>query len=114
MLVNFLALRGNLGREGAGVSPVRGHSNVQGQRTVGISEKPELVPYDYLRKLFDFEPPTEKGMATVEACEGIIAGKVRAFISLGGNFVRAIPERDRMEAAWPNMRLTVQIATKLN
>jgi len=114
MLVNFLMLRGNLGREGAGISPVRGRSNVQGQRTVGISEKPELVPYDRLRALFHFEPPPEKGMATVEACEAIIAGEARAFIGLGGNFVRAIPERDQMEAAWTRMRLTVQIATKLN
>jgi molybdopterin-dependent oxidoreductase alpha subunit len=114
MLVNFLALRGNLGREGAGISPVRGHSNVQGQRTVGITEKPELVPYDNLKKLFDFEPPADKGVTTVEACEQIIAGKVQAFIGLGGNFVRAIPEREKMEAAWQTMRLTVQIATKLN
>jgi len=114
MLVNLLALRGNLGREGAGISPVRGHSNVQGQRTVGISEKPELVPYDRLRRLFDFEPPSEKGMATVEACEGMLSGKVKAFVGLGGNFVRAIPEREKMEAAWRKMRLTVQIATKLN
>ncbi|WP_449469181.1 FdhF/YdeP family oxidoreductase [Sphingobium chungangianum] len=114
MLVNLLLMRGNIGREGAGVSPVRGHSNVQGQRTVGISEKPELVPNDRLKKLFDFDPPMEKGMNTVEACEGIIAGKVKAFVSLGGNFVRAIPEREKMEAAWPTMRLTVQIATKLN
>ncbi len=114
MLVNLLAMRGNLGREGAGISPVRGHSNVQGQRTVGISEKPELVPYDKLRELFDFDPPPDTGMATVEACEGIIEGSVRAFIGLGGNFVRAIPEREKMEAAWQKMRLTVQIATKLN
>lgn len=114
MLVNLLLMRGNIGREGAGVSPVRGHSNVQGQRTVGISEKPELVPNERLKRLFDFDPPMEKGMNTVEACEGIIAGKVKAFVSLGGNFVRAIPERERMEAAWPTMRLTVQIATKLN
>ncbi len=114
MFVNLLALRGNIGREGAGISPVRGHSNVQGQRTVGISEKPELVPYDKLRQLFGFEPPAEEGMATVAACEGIIAGKVHAFIGLGGNFLRAIPETAIMEAAWPNMQLTVQIATKLN
>ncbi len=114
MLVNLLLLRGNMGREGAGISPVRGHSNVQGQRTVGISEKPELVPLDALKKLYDFDPPTEKGMNTVDACEGILAGKVKAFIGLGGNFVRAIPEREKMEAAWEKMRLTVQIATKLN
>ena len=114
MLVNLLAMRGNLGREGAGISPVRGHSNVQGQRTVGISEKPELVPYDKLRALFHFDPPPDKGMATVEACEGIIDGSVKAFIGLGGNFVRAIPEQTKMEEAWQGMRLTVQIATKLN
>jgi molybdopterin-dependent oxidoreductase alpha subunit len=114
MLVNLLLLRGNIGREGAGISPVRGHSNVQGQRTVGISEKPELVPYDALKKLFGFDPPPKKGVNTVEACEGIIDGSIKAFLSLGGNFVRAIPERAKMEAAWPKMRLTVQIATKLN
>jgi len=114
MLINLLLLRGNIGREGAGISPVRGHSNVQGQRTVGISEKPELVPLDALKKLFGFDPPTDKGMNTVEACEGILAGTVKAFIGLGGNFVRAIPEREKMEEAWTTMRLTVQIATKLN
>jgi len=114
LLVNLLLLNGNIGREGAGISPVRGHSNVQGQRTVGISEKPELVPLDRLAELFGFDPPREKGVNTVEACEGIRAGEIKAFIGLGGNFVRAIPERDAMEQAWRKMRLTVQIATKLN
>uniref|UniRef100_Q07KF4 Oxidoreductase alpha (Molybdopterin) subunit n=1 Tax=Rhodopseudomonas palustris (strain BisA53) TaxID=316055 RepID=Q07KF4_RHOP5 len=114
MLVNMLLLKGNIGREGSGISPVRGHSNVQGQRTVGISEKPELVPLDKLAKLFDFEPPRDKGMNTVETCEGLRAGEVKAFIGLGGNFLRAIPERAEMEDAWTRMRLTVQIATKLN
>jgi molybdopterin-dependent oxidoreductase alpha subunit len=114
MLVNLLMLRGNLGRPGAGISPVRGHSNVQGQRTVGISEKPELVPLDHLEQRFNFKAPRDKGRNTVEACEGILDGSVQAFIGLGGNFVRAIPERGRMEDAWPNMQLTVQIATKLN
>ncbi|MCB8818984.1 FdhF/YdeP family oxidoreductase [Microvirga rosea] len=112
--VNLLLLKGNIGREGAGISPIRGHSNVQGQRTVGISEKPELVPLDKLAELFGFDPPRDKGMNTVEACEGILAGQVRAFIGLGGNFLRAIPEQALMEAAWTKMRLTVQIATKLN
>ena len=114
MLVNLLLLRGNIGREGAGISPVRGHSNVQGQRTVGISEKPELVPLDKLAAQFQFDPPRKKGMNTVEVCEGLLAGTVKAFIGLGGNFVRAIPETERMERAWTGMRLTVQIATKLN
>ncbi|MCG7360774.1 FdhF/YdeP family oxidoreductase [Roseomonas sp. ACRSG] len=114
MLVNLLLLKGNIGRDGTGISPVRGHSNVQGQRTVGISEKPELVPLDKLAKQFGFKPPRDKGLNTVETCGGILSGKVRAFIGLGGNFVRAIPERDRMEQAWTRMRLTVQVATKLN
>jgi len=114
MLVNLLLMKGNIGRDGTGVSPIRGHSNVQGQRTVGMSEKPELVPLDKIAGMFGFEPPREKGMNTVEACEGLRAGKVKAFIGLGGNFVRAIPEREEMEAAWTKMRLTVQIATKLN
>ena len=114
LFVNMLLLKGNIGRDGTGISPVRGHSNVQGQRTVGISEKPELVPLDKLAAQFGFEPPRDKGMNTVEACEGILAGKVRSFFGLGGNFVRAIPDRDRMEKAWTRMRLTVQVATKLN
>ncbi|MFC0410645.1 FdhF/YdeP family oxidoreductase [Roseomonas elaeocarpi] len=114
MLVALMLLRGNIGKPGAGMCPVRGHSNVQGQRTVGISEKPELVPLDKLAGQYGFEPPRDKGMNTVEACEGILSGKVRAFIGLGGNFVRAIPDTDRMEPAWTRMHLTVQVATKLN
>jgi molybdopterin-dependent oxidoreductase alpha subunit len=114
MLVNLMLMRGNIGKRGAGICPVRGHSNVQGQRTVGISEKPELVPLDRLARQYGFEPPRGKGMNTVEACEGILAGKVRGFVSFGGNFIRAIPEREAMEAAWSGLRLTVQVATKLN
>ncbi len=114
MVCNLLALKGNIGRPGSGPCPVRGHSNVQGQRTVGISEKPELVPLDKLAKQFGFEPPREKGLATVEACEGVISGKVRGFFGLGGNFVRAAPDSSRLEPAWEGLRLTVQIATKLN
>ena len=93
---------------------MRGHSNVQGQRTVGISEKPDLVPLDKLEMLFGFTAPRDHGMNTVAVCEGLRDGKVKAFIGLGGNFLRAIPERDEMERAWQSMRLTVQIATKLN
>jgi molybdopterin-dependent oxidoreductase alpha subunit len=114
MLINLLLLRGNIGRLGAGISPVRGHSNVQGQRTVGISEKPDLVPLDRLAELFDFEPPRDHGLTTVDVCHGIIQKEVHGFISLGGNFVRAIPERNTMEQAWINQSITVYIATKLN
>ncbi len=114
VLVNLLMLRGNLGRDGAGICPVRGHSNVQGQRTVGIAEKAHLVPLDRLAELYDFEPPREDGLSTVDACKGIIEGSVDAFIGLGGNFLRAVPEQRLMEEHWPKMRLTVQVATKLN
>ncbi len=114
MVSNLLLLRGNIGRLGAGICPVRGHSNVQGQRTVGITEKPELAPLEKLRELYGFEPPRSTGRNTVETCEGIIDGSVRAFVSLGGNFVRAVPETRLMESAWRKLPLTVQIATKLN
>ena len=114
MLVNLLLLRGNIGRPGAGCCPVRGHSNVQGQRTVGIAEKAHLVPMDKLKALFDFDPPTDDGMNIVEAVEGLFAGKVRAFVSLGGNLVRAVPDQGRMEQAWAAQDLTVMVSTKLN
>jgi molybdopterin-dependent oxidoreductase alpha subunit len=114
MVANFLLLRGNIGRPGAGICPVRGHSNVQGQRTVGITEKPELAPLDKLAELYHFEPPRQKGMNTVEVCEAVCAERVSAFIGLGGNFIRAVPETARMEQAWRKIPLTVQIATKFN
>ncbi|CAD7048773.1 formate dehydrogenase [Pseudorhizobium endolithicum] len=113
-LVNFLLLRGNIGKPGGGICPVRGHSNVQGQRTVGIAEKPSLVPLDKLAELYGFDPPREEGLTTVDACRAILNGDVRGFIGLGGNFLRAVPETGPMEEAWPRMRLTVQVATKLN
>lgn len=114
MLVNLLLLRGNIGRPGAGVCPVRGHSNVQGQRTVGIAEKTKLVPLDKLKALFGFDPPTKDGRAIVEAVEGLFDGSVHAFICLGGNLVRAVPDQTRMEDAWAKQDLTVMISTKLN
>ncbi len=114
MLLNLLLMRGHIGRPGAGICPVRGHSNVQGQRTVGMSEKPELVPLDKFAEQFGFEPPRDTGMTTVDVCEGILDNSVQAFIGLGGNFLRAIPDQGRVEPAWERMRLTVQIATKLN
>lgn len=114
MLVNLLLMRGQIGKPGAGICPIRGHSNVQGQRTVGIAEKADLVPLDRLAEQYGFEPPREDGLNTVEACEAIVAGKISAFIGLGGNFVRAIPERVLMEESWRGLDLSVQIATKLN
>lgn len=114
MLINLLLLRGNIGKPGAGPFPVRGHSNVQGQRTVGITEKTELAPIAKLKELYGFDPPTEKGLDTVAACRGILDGSVKAFVGLGGNFLRAVPETGPMEEAWPRLDLSVQIATKLN
>ncbi|WP_374302446.1 FdhF/YdeP family oxidoreductase [Paracoccus sp. (in: a-proteobacteria)] len=114
MLVNLLLMGGHIGRPGTGICPVRGHSNVQGQRTVGISEKPELVPLDRLAQMFDFDPPRDTGMTTVEVVQGVIDGTVKGFVSLGGNFARAIPDLDRAEPAWARLDLNVQIATKLN
>ncbi|WP_306754147.1 FdhF/YdeP family oxidoreductase [Paracoccus actinidiae] len=114
MLINLLLMGGNIGRKGAGICPVRGHSNVQGQRTVGIAEKPELVPLDRLARMFDFDPPRDTGMTTVKVVEGLIDGSVRGFVSLGGNFGRAIPDLARAEPAWAGLDLNVQIATRLN
>lgn len=114
MLCNLLMTRGNIGRLGAGISPVRGHSNVQGQRTVGIGEKSAHMPADKLRSLFGIDPPEKEGMNIVRTCEGILEGRVKALITLGGNLVRAVPDRERMERAWPSVRLTVSIATKPN
>ncbi|HUZ33206.1 MAG TPA: FdhF/YdeP family oxidoreductase [Xanthobacteraceae bacterium] len=114
MVTNLLLLRGNIGKPGAGVLPIRGHSNVQGQRTVGITEKPDLVPNDKLKELYGFEPPKEKGRNCVGAAEAIIKSEVRAMFHLGGNLVRALPDHDQLVPAWRKLRLTVQIETKLN
>jgi molybdopterin-dependent oxidoreductase alpha subunit len=114
MLVNLLLLRGNIGKPGAGVCAVRGHSNVQGQRTVGVTEKPELAPLAKLQELYGFDPPQGEGLTMVRACEAMIEGRVKAFVSLGGNVLRAAPDQARVEAAWRKLRLTVAVATKLN
>ena len=114
MFCNFLLLRGNIGKPGAGACPVRGHSNVQGQRTVGITENPALVPLDRLKAQYGFEPPRQRGLTTVEVCEGVMNGRVRAFLGLGGNFARAAPDSARLATAWPRLRLAVHIATRPN
>ena len=114
LLVNLLLLCGNIGRQGAGCSPIRGHSNVQGQRTVGITEKTKLAPMDKYRELFNFEPPHEDGHTTVEFCEALLDGSARGFIGLGGNLAKAVPDHERVHAAWRDMELTVHVATKLN
>ncbi|MDB5375061.1 MAG: formate dehydrogenase [Belnapia sp.] len=114
MLVNLLLLRGNIGKPGGGICPVRGHSNVQGQRAVWMTEKPELAPLDRFAELFGFEPPRDKGLDVVESAQGVIAGKVKAVLQLGGNLARSLPERGLLEPAWRRLPLTVMITTKLN
>ena len=100
MVVNLLLMRGNIGKPGAGVLPIRGHSNVQGQRTVGITEKPNLVPSDKLKELYGFDPPQDKGLNCTEAAGAVIKGDVRAMFQLGGNLVRSLPDLDRLLPAW--------------
>jgi molybdopterin-dependent oxidoreductase alpha subunit len=114
MLVNLLLLNGNIGREGTGCSPIRGHSNVQGQRTVGITEKVSLAPVDKYREVLDLETPEHDGHTTVEFVEAVIDGRNKGFVGLGGNLAMAVPEHAKTHAAWREMELTVHIATKLN
>lgn len=114
MLAGFLMLRGNFGKKGAGIAPIRGHSNVQGDRTVGIDEKPTDIYLDRLRDVFGFEPPRAHGHHAVESVEAMLAGEARVFIGMGGNFVHAIPDTPRAYEAMRKLDLTVGIATKLN
>lgn len=114
LLSNVMMLRGNIGRPGAGLMPVRGHSNVQGDRTVGIEEQPDAAFLDRLGAAFDFEPPREHGQDVVGAINAMLAGKVKVFIGLGGNFSIATPDTPRTWEALRQCDLTVNIATKLN
>ncbi|MEZ3160542.1 FdhF/YdeP family oxidoreductase [Microbacterium sp. BWT-B31] len=113
-VVNMLLLQGNMGRPGAGVCPVRGHSNVQGDRTMGIYEKPSDAFLDALDAEFAFAAPRDHGFDTVEAIRAMRDGRARVFMAMGGNFVSATPDTHVTEAALGNMDLTVQVSTKLN
>ena len=113
-LVNVLLLRGNIGKRGAGACPVRGHSNVQGNRTVGINEKPSMDFLDALDKQYNFQSPREHGLNTVESLHAMLSGKAKVFIALGGNFAAATPDTTRTYQALQQCDLTVQISTKLN
>ncbi len=113
-IVNFLLLRGNIGRPGAGPSPIRGHSNVQGDRTMGIWEQ---MPDSFLDRLgdeFNFEPPRDHGYDTVNTIRAMRDGLIDVFVALGGNFVAATPDTAVTESAMASCRLTVHVATKLN
>jgi molybdopterin-dependent oxidoreductase alpha subunit len=113
-IVNFLLLRGNIGRPGAGPAPIRGHSNVQGDRTMGIWEQMPDGFLDKVRDEFGFEPPRAHGWDTVDSIRAMRDGKVDVFLAVGGNFVAATPDSDLTAAAMSNCKLTVHVATKLN
>ena len=113
-VANLALLRGNVGRDGAGICPVRGHSNVQGDRTVGITEIPPKELLDNLQSHYGFEPPRTPGHNVQQALEAIVRGDSKVFIGLGGNFSVAIPDWDRTQAAMRKLNLTVHISTKLN
>ena len=113
-IANFMFLRGNVGKPGAGLCPVRGHSNVQGDRTVGINEKPSVVFLDALEKRFGFDVPRSNGHNVLGAIGAMLDGSAQAFIGLGGNFARATPDSDLVSKAMARQKLTVHIATKPN
>lgn len=113
-IANLLLLKGNFGKPGAGIVPVRGHSNVQGDRTMGINEAPTAAYLDSVAGVFGFQPPRAPGHHTIAAVAAMEAGTARVFIGLGGNFVRAVPDTDRAYRAMQGLDLTVGIATKLN
>jgi molybdopterin-dependent oxidoreductase alpha subunit len=113
-IVNFILLKGQIGRRGAGVCPVRGHSNVQGDRTVGIWEKMSPEFLKALGKEFNFSPPEKHGLDTVRTIEAMHHGHVKVFIGLGGNFLAATPDTKYTSEGIQSCKLTVQISTKLN
>jgi len=113
-VVNLLLLKGSIGKPGAGTCPVRGHSNVQGDRTMGIWEKLKPAFGQKLKENFDFEPPKETGYDAVGAIEAMGEGKAKVFLAMGGNFLSATPDTEYTAKALQNCDLTVQVSTKLN
>ncbi len=112
--VNVALAQGNIGKPGAGLCPVRGHSNVQGDRTMGIWERPKAAFLDSLQAEFGFDPPREPGFDTVEAVRALADGRAKVFFAMGGNFVSAVSDTEVTEAAMRRAALTVQVSTKLN
>jgi molybdopterin-dependent oxidoreductase alpha subunit len=113
-VVNLLLLKGSIGKPGAGTCPVRGHSNVQGDRTVGIWEAPKDDFLDRLRDTFGFEPPRKHGFAVVDAIKAMYEGEAKVFFAMGGNFLSATPDTEYTARALQNCQLTVHVSTKLN
>jgi molybdopterin-dependent oxidoreductase alpha subunit len=114
MLSNLMLMRGNIGRQGAGLCPVRGHSNVQGDRTVGIEEQPTAAFLDRMERVFDFVPPRHQGLDVVATIGAMAEGRVKVFVGLGGNFAMATPDTPLTFKALQSCALTVHVATKLN
>ncbi len=113
-VVNLLLLKGSIGKPGAGTCPVRGHSNVQGDRTMGIYEKPSTTLLNNLKNVFGFDPPQKHGYDTVECIHAMYQHKAKVFIAMGGNFLSATPDTTYTAEALRKCKLTVQISTKLN
>lgn len=113
-MVNLLLLKGNIGRPGTGISPIRGHSNVQGDRTVGITEKPNAALLGNIEKRYGFQPPKEWGHAAVASMQAISAGTVKALVCMGGNLVTAMPDQSRCVPGIKSLDLAVHVATKPN
>lgn len=113
-IVNLALMRGHLGQAGAGLCPVRGHSNVQGNRTVGITEKPSRDFLKRLEQVFGFAPPSEHGLDVVQSIHAMLAGKIDVFMALGGNFLSAGPDTEQTTRALQNCKLAISIATSLN
>ncbi|MBM78730.1 MAG: hypothetical protein CL846_09630 [Crocinitomicaceae bacterium] len=113
-IVNLLLLKGSIGKKGAGTCPVRGHSNVQGDRTMGIWEKPPLSFLNKLGSVFDFTPPTNHGYDVVESIKAMYENKVKVFFAMGGNFLSATPDTELTGKALKKCNLTVHVSTKLN
>ena len=113
-LIDVLLLKGNIGKPGAGACPVRGHSNVQGDRTMGITEHPSALFLDRLEATFPIKAPRQPGYGTITAIQAMLEGKAKVFIGLGGNFAAATPDTKMTEEALAQTKLTVHISTKLN
>lgn len=113
-VVNLLLLKGSIGKEGAGTCPVRGHSNVQGDRTMGIYEKPPKSFLDKLQQVYGFEPPRNHGYDVVDCIHAMHKGKAKVFIAMGGNFLSATPDTEYTAEALRRTKLTVHVSTKLN
>ncbi len=113
-IVNISLLKGSIGKPGAGLCPVRGHSNVQGNRTMMIYEKPSEIQLNRIKEVFGFEPPRNPGFDVVDSIKAIQAGSVKVFFAMGGNFLSATPDTQFTSEALRKLRLTVHVSTKLN